>query len=131
MSNLQTTDKALAPALKQLSQNALCRAITEKRFDKASDLLPSKIEQAIIQPKIQEMIKAIGEGSVKLMIQFELIKLAELMSVGGNLNNAQVDFIAVQLIEMYPTESLADFKICFQRGAMGAYGQIQRMDGLT
>lgn len=94
-------------------------------------MLPSKIELAIEQPKIQEMIKAIGEGPVKLMIQFELIKLAELMSVGGNLNNAQVDFIADQLIEMYPTESLADFKICFRRGAMGTYGQIQRMDGLT
>jgi hypothetical protein len=65
------------------------------------------------------------------MIQFELIKLAELMSVGGNLNTAQVNFISEQLIEMYPTESIADFKICFQRGAMGKYGDIQRMDGLT
>lgn len=77
------------------------------------------------------MIQAIGEQSVKLMIQFELVKLAELMSVGGNLNDAQVEFISEQLIELYPNESIADFKICFRRGAMGNYGQIQRMDGLT
>lgn len=105
--------------------------MAEKRFDKASNLLPTKIEQAIEEPKIREVIKAIGEAPVKLMIQFELIKLAELMSVGGNLNNAQITFISEQLIEMYPTESIADFKICFRRGAMGTYGQIQRMDGLT
>lgn len=94
-------------------------------------MLPAKIELVFEQPKISEMSKAIGEQNVKLMIQFELIKLAELMSVGGNLNNAQVQFISEQLIELYPTESIADFKICFRRGAMGAYGQIQRMDGLT
>lgn len=53
------------------------------------------------------------------------------MSVGGNLNDAQVQFIADKLIELYPTESIADFKICFQRGAIGSYGAIQRMDGIT
>lgn len=94
-------------------------------------MLPSKIEQVFEEPKVREMVKAVGEQNVKLMIQFELIKLAELMSVGGNLNNAQVQFISDQLIELYPTESIADFKICFRRGAMGAYGQIQRMDGVT
>lgn len=77
------------------------------------------------------MVKAIGVEPVKRQIEFELVKLADLMSVGGNLNDAQVTFIAEQFIELYPSESIADFKICFNRGAIGAYGQIQRMDGIT
>lgn len=94
-------------------------------------MLPKKIEQTFDQPKVNEMVLAIGEIPVKRMIQFELIKLAELMSVGGNLNAAQVDFISDELIKLYPTESIADFKICFRNGAMGKYGNIQRMDGIT
>lgn len=105
--------------------------ILKLNFKGASELLPKKIEQTFEQPKVREMILAIGLISVKRMIQFELIKLAELMSVGGNLNSAQVDFIADELIEKYPNESIADFKICFRKGAIGAYGDIQRMDGIT
>lgn len=77
------------------------------------------------------MVRAIGVEPVKRQIEFELVNLASLMSVGGNLNDSQVTFIAEQLIELYPSESIADFKICFTRGAIGAYGQIQRMDGIT
>lgn len=77
------------------------------------------------------MVKAIGIYAVKAQIEFELVNLASLMSVGGNLNDAQIQFIADQLINLYPTESIADFKICFGRGAFGHYGAIQRMDGIT
>jgi len=77
------------------------------------------------------MVKAIDEKSVKRMVEFELIQLASLMSVGGNLNKAQVPFIADQLIAMFPNETIADFKLCFQRGAIGLYGDIQRLDGIT
>jgi len=83
------------------------------------------------QPKVFEVIKTVGEESVLRQIEFELVCLADLMSVGGNLKEAQILFIARQLIEMYPNESIADFKLCFQRGAMGLYGDIQRMDGIT
>lgn len=93
--------------------------------------MPSKIEQVFEQPKISELVLALGVESVKRQIEFELVNLADLMSVGGNLNNAQVTFIAEEFVNLYPTESIADFKICFRRGALGAYGQIQRMDGIT
>lgn len=101
------------------------------QLDKASSLLPSKIEHVFDQPKVFEMIRAIGEGPVKNLIEYELVRVASLMSVGGNLNKAQVKFIAEQFIEIFPSESIADFKICFQRGCIGAYGEIQRMDGIT
>lgn len=65
------------------------------------------------------------------MIEFELIKLSTRVSVGGNLTKAQVPFIAERLIQDYLGESLADFKLCFERGAMGYYGEMQRLDGVT
>lgn len=109
----------------------MVQALSKKDFKSASDLMPSKIEMAINEPKVFELTKAVGEQTVLGQIEFELIKLASLMSVGGNLNNSQVQFIARQLLNSYPTESIADFKICFERGAFGNYGAIQRMDGIT
>jgi len=94
-------------------------------------MMPRKIELVFDEPRIFEVIQAVGEDSVRAQIEFELIKLASLMSVGGNLNKAQVVFISGQLIEQFPNESIADFKICFERGAIGLYGDIQRMDGIT
>jgi hypothetical protein len=57
--------------------------------------------------------------------------MSSLVSVGANLNNAQVQFIAQNLVEMFPNETLADFKLCFQRGCIGQYGEIYRMDGIV
>lgn len=93
--------------------------------------MPTKIEGTFDEPKVREVILAIGEDAVVFQVRFELVQLAALMSVGGNLNDAQAKFIAKQLVDMFPNESLADFKLCFQRGAIGLYGDIQRMDGIT
>lgn len=125
--NENNTLKALSPIL----QTSTVQAIKRHDFKEASRLLPRKIELVFDEPKISEVVKVIGEDSVKGQIEFELIKLASLMSVGGNLNRAQIGFISSSLIEQYPNESIADFKICFERGAIGVYGDIQRMDGIT
>jgi hypothetical protein len=93
--------------------------------------MPSNIQGTFDEPKVNEVVKVIGLHAVVGQVKFELIHLAALMSVGGNLNEAQVNFIADQLIQQYPNETLADFKLCFQRGAIGLYGDIQRMDGIT
>lgn len=100
-------------------------------FKSVSEYLPSTVKQAIGQPPVCELIKVTGKASIVLYLQFELIQLSQRISVGGNLNNAQIEFIAIQLVEFFPGESLADFKICFQRGAIGQYGEIFRMDGIV
>lgn len=105
--------------------------LTSKNFKALSESLPATIEKALDQPPLSQLVKVTSEQSVKLAIEFELIKLSTLVSVGGNLTSAQVPFIAEQLVLQYPNESLADFKLCFQRGATGCYGEIQRMDGVT
>lgn len=93
--------------------------------------MPARIEDALNFPVVKEVVKVAGEVAVQKYLEFELIKLAHLVSVGGNLNNAQVVFIAQELIKIFPNETLADFKLCFQRGAIGQYGEIFRMDGIV
>lgn len=100
-------------------------------YDKAHKMLPRSFREVYTQPKIREQVKAIGEVKVNAMIQFELGVLASLMVTGGNLNGTMTEFIAAQLMELYPTESIADIKVCLERGAMGRYGEIQRIDSVT
>jgi hypothetical protein len=119
-------------AVERLSQNAIVQTLAGKQFDKVAASLPSKIEGTFDLPKVGEMILATGEQSVCAFVEFELIKLAERINVGGNLNDNQIQFIAAQLIGMYPNETIADFKICFERLAMGRYvkqDKVFKLDG--
>lgn len=127
----KTNESKESTALKKILQSELSLAIQAAQFDKASRLMPTKIENVFDEPKICELIPALGVESVKRQIEFELVNLASLMSVGGNLNDAQITFIAEEFVKMFPAESIADFKICFRKGAIGGYGQIQRLDGIT
>lgn len=112
-------------------QSEFLQTVKRGNFDKASDLLPSRIELVFDQPKVNEMIFAIGANNVSRQVEFELVKFATLINVGGNLTDSQVTFIADQLIQKYPNESIADFKICFTRGLTGQYGEIYRMDSIV
>lgn len=94
-------------------------------------LLPKTIKEALNDPPISEIVKVTGRGQVVRFIEFELVKMSALVSVGGNLNDAQVQFIATQLVELFPNETLGDFKLCFERGCIGQYGEIYRMDGIV
>jgi len=100
-------------------------------FKETSDSLPKSISKATKEPPICDVEKVVGRGAVCRFIEFELIKMASLISVGNNLNNQQIEFIATQMVEMFPNESLADFKLCFERGCIGQYGEIYRMDGIV
>lgn len=117
--------------MQQLSSSVCVKMLQSGNLKGVSDSLPATIKGAIEQPPISELMKVMGRSQVVRFIEFELIKMTTLVSVGGNLNNAQVEFIATQLVELFPNETLADFKICFQRGCIGQYGEIYRMDGIV
>lgn len=81
------------------------------------------------------MVLVTSEKHVCGFIEFELIKLAERINVSGNMTDSQIEFIAGQLLGMYPNETIADFKICFERAAVGHYNgpgekDIFRLDGI-
>lgn len=97
----------------------------------AGELLPKKISQATKEPPICDVVKITGQGAVVRFVEFQLVHMASLVSVGNNLSDEQVQFIATQLVELFPNESLADFKLCFERGCIGQYGEIFRMDGIV
>ncbi len=105
-------------------------ALMAKDIAKASELMPRTIQAALDEPVICEVIKISGEQSVIQFIEFELIKLSSRVTVGGNLTTSVIQFMAGQLVGIFPNESLADFKLCFERGAAGQYGAIFRMDGI-
>lgn len=81
-------------------------------------------------PKVWEMIQATSEKTVCGFIEFELIRLAERINVSGNLTDGQIQTIAQTLTTDYPNETIADFKICFDRATAGHYGKIWKLDGI-
>jgi hypothetical protein len=121
----------LPETLQTLSQSALCRTLQTANFKATADRLPKTIKDALDEPPIAELVKVVPRANVVRYVEFELVKLTSLVSVGSNLNDSQIQFIADQLVDMFPAESLADFKICFERGCMGQYGEIFRMDGVV
>lgn len=68
---------------------------------------------------------------ISAQLEFELIKVNDLVSVGGKLSTPQIEFVAEALLEAFPNETLADFKIACQRGCIGQYGEIFRLDGIV
>jgi hypothetical protein len=98
---------------------------------RVSELLPTTVRAAVGQPPICDVQKITGRAAIVRYIEFELIRMTTLISVGNNLDNEQIQFIATQLVEIFANESLADFKLCFQRGCIGQYGDIFRMDGIV
>lgn len=132
--NSETQNPARMQLEKRHQQTSLsnshnvCKTLQSGRLDETSRLMPSTIEAALEFPLVRDVEREIGREQLRRYIEFELIKLAQLVSVGGNLNDAQVQFISGQLVERYPNESIADFKLCFERGITFRYGRIYRLD---
>src|SRR5690606_14093924 len=111
-----------------LASHSVCKLLQVNRLDETSRLMPATIQAALEFPLVRDVESQVGREQLRRYIEFELIKLSQLVSVGGNLNDAQVQFISEQLINRYPNESIADFKLCFERGITFRYGRIYRLD---
>lgn len=111
-------------------QNVTVQVLQAKNFKATADSLPTKIENTFEVPKVFEMINVTNLETVTGFIEFELIKLAEKVNVSGNLTDSQIQIIARYLVSEYPNETIADFKICFERASTGAYGKIWKLDGI-
>jgi hypothetical protein len=114
----------------RLSRNVTVQALSRQDFKQTSDSLPVRIEGTFDVPKIWEMVQATSEDSVKAFIEFELVKLAERVNVSGNLTDGQIQSIANHIVISFPNETIADFKICFERATNGVYGKIFKLDGI-
>lgn len=117
--------------LRPLLQTTFIKSLDANNYKAASDSLPTKISLATKEPPISDVEKIVGRGKVVIFIKLELVKVNERVSVSGNLTPEQTEFVATQLVELFPNESLADFKLCFERGCIGQYGEIFRMDGIV
>lgn len=93
-------------------------------------MMPTTIKGALQAPVVCDLVLSVGKVAVSRLIELELVKLASAVSVGGSLDNYKVQLIATQLIEFFPNESIADFKVCFFRASAGQYGDIFRLDGI-
>jgi len=102
-------------------------------MDKVSEALPSRLADALNEPPICMVAKKVPTRAIEAFIAVEITKLKSRINVDDRLNvqASQIPFICASLIDMFPNESLADFKICFERGAMGRYsgGKLLRLDG--
>jgi hypothetical protein len=128
---LQKTENKLPAILQPLSKSELCKMLSSNNLAGVASILPSTLKNVVGQPPICDLERIVGRNQIVRYIEFELVKMSALVSVGGNLNDSQVQFIATQMVEMFPNESLADFKLCLQRGCIGQYGEIYRMDGIV
>lgn len=122
-------------ALWQVSQRGMVQMLVADSspagLEAISRRMPDRIQDALEFPVVREVLEVAGHGAVQRYVEFELIKLAALINTGGNLTDIQVSFVAEALIREYPNETLADFRLCLQRAAIGKYGDVFRVDPIV
>lgn len=111
------------------SRTALAAIMSARQYDLAANHLPATIPAALEMEPISVMARYIDPIHIQRTIEVLLAQLAGRITTGGNLSPSMVEFIAAQLMAQYPNEVLGDFKIAFDRGAMGGYGPVFRLDG--
>lgn len=102
---------------------------TEKGIGHFLVNVPKTIEQALERPPISDLIRnGANQNVIEATLAAEIMKVSNMLAVGGNLRQGQALQIAIQLIADFPNESLEDFCLCLRRGIKGTYGPIYRFD---
>lgn len=99
--------------------------------DLTSDLLPNTLQNAIGWPTINDLAAKVGRHRLEYFIGLQLVKIAEHINTFGNFSEVDMRFLPSRLFDRWGHWSLADFKICFENGIMGDYGEIKHMDAIV
>ena len=126
----------MTQALSLVMRHVTTQKLLNRNMEELSRSLPTRIEDTFDEPKLRELVACTSRAHVRQFIHFELANLARNVNVGQNLTDSQAAFAAEVLEEDFPTETLADFKICFRNAAAGRYNSgsekdIFRLDAIT
>src|SRR5690606_41491008 len=88
-----------------LASHSVCKLLQVNRLDETSRLMPATIQAALEFPLVRDVESQVGREQLRRYIEFELIKLSQLVSVCGNLNDALVQFICNLHWELTPIDA--------------------------
>lgn len=98
--------------------------LSETPVRSVSDVLKSGM------PTIGELTRSYGDGVSASVIALEIESLVKFVNVGKTMNAAQQLETARAIVLDFPSLSIADFKLFFQRLKSGVYGKMyDRVDG--
>lgn len=84
--------------------------------------IPNSVERIMPAPRIAALVKAVGVEKIRKFLSALLVKLIARVNVAHSMETQQKNFTIDTILERYPNDSLADFILCFKRGAQGYYG---------
>lgn len=110
----------------------MLEALRDKQYMPILSAIPKTIQEALQCPPVQELINNGAQmNDIEACLALEIARIANMLTVGGNIRQGQSLEIAKTLIADFPGESLQDFCLCLRRGIKGAYGDIFRFDILV
>lgn len=111
-------------------QKPIVKLLQNNKLSEAIGLLPTNVNEAIGGTPLSMIMQVVNPMKIEATMAIMLTRLMAMVNVDERLNlqSHQIPFIAQQLMQNFKSENMADFNVCFHRGACGFYGQIFRLD---